>query len=168
MILPAEEHRNGWNSGWLHSFTYGLLILAPTCNGFSAGFLWVCQGKYINDCASEKNKGLYNSIFLLCTFGFAFIFGNLMSTELIKYYSETVLFIVLASLSACTTVYLCFLKMPRPPLLEDESKEPFVEEADATFDLSQHDEVNRSTVVRSTLLESRPTAVIEEKEVTIR
>jgi hypothetical protein len=58
--------------------------------------------------------------------------------------------------------------MPRPPLLEDESKEPFVEEADATFNLSQHDEVNRSTVARSTLLESRATAVIEEKEVTIK
>ena len=42
MILPAEEHRNDWNEGWLHTFTYGLLIVAPTCNGFSAGFLWVC------------------------------------------------------------------------------------------------------------------------------
>jgi MFS family permease len=99
--------------------------LAPTCNGFSAGFLWVCQGKYINDCASEKNKGLYNSIFLLCTFGFAFIFGNLMSTELIKYYSETILFMVLASVSLCTTIFLCFLKMPRAhDLVDEEDKEP--------------------------------------------
>jgi hypothetical protein len=48
-----------------------------------------------------------------------------MSTELIKYYNETTLFMVLASVSLMTTIYLCFLKMPRPPLLDEDDEPTF-------------------------------------------
>ena len=54
-----------------------------------------------------------------------------MSTELIKYYSETTLYIVLAIVSLFTSIYLCFLKMPRPTsAVEDETKETLVKYID--------------------------------------
>jgi len=59
-----------------------------------------------------------------------------VSTELIKYYSETVLFIVLATVSLMTTVYLCFLKMPRPHLVEE------IEDEDVTFDNITQNDIN--------------------------
>ena len=47
----------------------------------------------------------------------AFIVGNLMSTYVVKYFSETVLFIAFASFSFLITVFLMFLKDPRPEII---------------------------------------------------
>jgi len=40
-----------------------LSIFTAAINGFGAGILWVAQGKYISQCASDLNKGLFNSYF---------------------------------------------------------------------------------------------------------
>jgi MFS family permease len=103
-------------------------MLAGAQNGVAAGFLWVAQGTYINNCASDSNKGFYNSIFLLCTFGFAYILGNILATYIIKLLSEVYLFIILTVLSSAVTLYLCFMKAPRPhKCAEDEDEEIEVE-----------------------------------------
>jgi uncharacterized membrane protein YfcA len=50
----------------------------------------------------------------MCTFGLAYIVGNLIATYVIKLLNEVFLFIILTVLSTCVTLYLCFLKSPRP------------------------------------------------------
>ena len=37
--------------------------LGASCCGFGAAILWVAQGRYLSTCASNKNKGLFNSVF---------------------------------------------------------------------------------------------------------
>jgi len=118
MILPALMGTEHWDQPWLHTFTYVFILLAAAMNGFSSGFLWVSQGTYINDCANNSNKGLYNAIFLSAVCGGAFIVGNLMSTYVVKYFSETILFISFGAMSFAITIYLMFLKVPRPYVVD--------------------------------------------------
>lgn len=62
-LLPAyfksESH------SWLTSPTTitVLIIVTAMFNGFGAGILWVAQGEYLSNCASEQTKGFYFSYF---------------------------------------------------------------------------------------------------------
>lgn len=39
-------------------------VLAAACiNGFGAAIIWVAQGQYISQCATDRNKGLFNAVF---------------------------------------------------------------------------------------------------------
>ena len=48
----------------MYGAIYGILIGVAALNGFGASVLWVAQGKYLSECATEANKGLFNTIFL--------------------------------------------------------------------------------------------------------
>ena len=40
-----------------------LNIFGACCCGFGAAILWVAEGHYASICASDTNKGLFNSTF---------------------------------------------------------------------------------------------------------
>ena len=41
----------------------GVTIATAAINGMGASILWTSQGKYISECATNKNKGFFNSFF---------------------------------------------------------------------------------------------------------
>jgi hypothetical protein len=84
-ILPAmrnEEENKGHriDDKWYYSetFYFALNLLISAISGFFSTLLWVAEGKFISDCATEETKGFYFSYF------WAFymqsqIFGNLIA-----------------------------------------------------------------------------------------
>jgi MFS family permease len=47
-------------------------------NGFGAGLLWVAQGEYVTNCATDETKGFYFSYFFII-FMISQIVGNLVA-----------------------------------------------------------------------------------------
>lgn len=50
---------------WYYSegFYFMLNMLISAVSGFFSSLLWVAEGKYISDCATEETKGFYFSYF---------------------------------------------------------------------------------------------------------
>ena len=44
-------------------FIYFISLFSAAINGFGAGVLWVAEGKYLSECASDLNKGFFFSYF---------------------------------------------------------------------------------------------------------
>jgi MFS family permease len=57
---------------------YISIILTSIILGIGAGLLWTASPKYVNECAHEGNKGLYNSIYWSLCMG-SLLTGNLMA-----------------------------------------------------------------------------------------
>ena len=51
-------------------------------NGWGNALLFVCSSKYINECANDTNKGLYNSLLWSFNTG-SLITGNLVAAYVI-------------------------------------------------------------------------------------
>jgi hypothetical protein len=47
----------------MRGFIYFLNIFGACICGFGGAILWVAEGHYASTCASDKNKGLFNSTF---------------------------------------------------------------------------------------------------------
>jgi len=45
------------------NFITFLLFFTSCINGLGAGILWVAQGQYVADCATDRNKGFFYSYF---------------------------------------------------------------------------------------------------------
>lgn len=80
MRSEEEKHGHDVNQHWYYSetFYFVLNLIISAVSGFFGSLLWVAEGKYISDCATEKTKGFYFSYF------WAFymqsqIFGNLIA-----------------------------------------------------------------------------------------
>lgn len=65
MRYEAKNRGIDVDSIWYYSeafyFTTNLIISAVS--GFFGSLLWVAEGKYISDCATEETKGFYFSYF---------------------------------------------------------------------------------------------------------
>jgi MFS family permease len=83
-ILPALKSEEPTNTAWYlnKSFISTLILVSAGINGFGAALLWVASGNYIAECATDSNKGLFNSIFW-CFLMFSSIIGNLMAAYVI-------------------------------------------------------------------------------------
>jgi len=90
-----------------------MLIATAAINGAGAGILWVSQGKFISECATDQNKGFFNSYF----WGFFMssqITGNTIAAILLgRGGSQTILFIIFAFLATGGSLLFCCLKMPK-------------------------------------------------------
>jgi len=64
-IMAALRAANEDSNAFIYQkgFIKSVILVAAAINGFGASILWVAQGKYISECADEKNKGLFNSVF---------------------------------------------------------------------------------------------------------
>jgi hypothetical protein len=53
------------NALWYYSegFYMATNLFISAISGFFGSLLWVAEGKYISDCATEKTKGFYFSYF---------------------------------------------------------------------------------------------------------
>jgi len=65
MLLPAYRSVHLTETHWWYSepFAYSLLLATSLLNGLGQGLSQPSAGHYISECASERSKGLYYSIF---------------------------------------------------------------------------------------------------------
>jgi hypothetical protein len=83
------------------SFIYGFNVFCAAFLGVGCSFLWICQGIYVDACADEKTKGLFNGIFwsifqssqILSSTLATFILG---STDQFTFYSILMVFAIFA------------------------------------------------------------------------
>ena len=61
-------------------------IITAAMNGFGAAMLWVAQGKYISQCASEENKGIFNGIFW-AFYQASQVLGNVIGAFILGYFT---------------------------------------------------------------------------------
>ena len=84
-LCPAFYGENRDSSLFLLSrgFIYFIVLFSSAVNGFGAGILWVAQGKYIADCASDDNRGFFYS-YSWAIFMCSQILGNLIAGLVVK------------------------------------------------------------------------------------
>ena len=65
--MRNEEEKKGHsvNDKWYfsESFYAALNLTISAVSGFLGSLLWVSEGKYISDCATDETKGFYFSYF---------------------------------------------------------------------------------------------------------
>jgi len=64
-LVPVYSSRNTDSTLFLFKkgFMYFLLLFSAMVNGFGASILWVAQGKYISNCATDETKAFFFSYF---------------------------------------------------------------------------------------------------------
>ena len=110
-------------------FIYTIMIFSAGVNGLGASILWVGQGNYIAQCASEENKGRFFSLFWFI-FMWQQIVGNLLGAFVLGSFSKVVFFIIMSILSFVGSMTFLFLRTPIKPysLVHDpNSEEPEAE-----------------------------------------
>ena len=65
------------------SFIITMILLSACVNGFGSGILWVSQGRYVSQCATDETKGFFFSYFF-AIFMISQILGNLIAAFVIK------------------------------------------------------------------------------------
>lgn len=64
-LIPAEKFYNPDSDYWAYgeTFYYVVNIIISAASGFMGSILWVAEGKYISECATDETKGFYFSYF---------------------------------------------------------------------------------------------------------
>ena len=79
--------------------------------GFGASILWVAQGRYIANCASGVNQGLFNSIFwsiYMCSNLIGTLFGAFVITKV----NETIFYSILSGFAVAACLGYLLLREP--------------------------------------------------------
>ena len=88
-----------------------LSIVSSAIIGIGAGPLWVSQSYYITECASNTNKGLYNSIFF-ATFQSAHILTYPITGVLIGNFSKITFYWIMTAISFVGSIFFMVLTDP--------------------------------------------------------
>ena len=88
-----------------------MILIASGINGFGAAILWVGQGKYIADCATDENRGFFYGYFW-AWFMSTQVLGNLIGALVIDKASQSVYYIVMASFAFLGWFAFFLLKKP--------------------------------------------------------
>jgi MFS family permease len=115
MILPVYAGDNLGSETWdnLHGFISAILLLSAAVNGFGASMMFVAGAKYVAECATYKNIGLYNSIIWMFT-NLSLIIGNIVAGFCLNSVKISTLYIMLTIMVFASTIWYCFLPKPRP------------------------------------------------------
>jgi len=89
-------------------------------NGWGASLTWNGQGIYVTECASNSNKGLYNSVLWMGNMA-TYISGNLMAAFVISDLSESLFYMIMTAICVITTIYFIFLPTPQPQIEDAEA-----------------------------------------------
>lgn len=90
-----------------------ILFLGSVLAGFGQAIMWVAQGEYISQCASDENKGFYIGFFWSWYMG-SQIFGNLIGAILITDISGPSFFVVMTAIMFVAVACFGLLKMSEP------------------------------------------------------
>eukprot|EP00347_Sterkiella_histriomuscorum_P023914 403332950 len=105
-IFPYLQKQNPGNPSLIYSngFIYLTTSISSIFDGLGGAIQWVAQGKYIADCATEKNKGFFFSYFWAYYMA-SQIVGNFLAALVIRGYDQTVFYLTMA----CFSMLSCFI-----------------------------------------------------------
>ena len=94
-------------------FVYFIIITCSICNGFGQGVMWVGNGKYMSDCATEQSKGFFFSYFWAFYMS-SQVFGNLIASFVLGAFHPMYFFMLMAFISLLASLSFFLLKEPIP------------------------------------------------------
>jgi MFS family permease len=95
-----------------------MVVFTSILGGLGEAIMWVAQGKYISDCATEKTKGFFFGYFWIF-FMASQIFGSILAAIVFEYFSLTTFYVIMTVFSMISGVIFYYLKDPIRPLLAD-------------------------------------------------
>ncbi|CDW71910.1 major facilitator superfamily protein [Stylonychia lemnae] len=96
-------------------FILFLSLLSSIMIGLGASIIWVGQGRYVTECSTPENKGLYSSIFW-CYFNSSILVCNIFSAVILDYCDITTFYILLSIISLCGCASFLLLSEPEKPI----------------------------------------------------
>ena len=116
------------------------MIISGAISGIGSALTWVAQGAYVSNCASDRNKGLFNG-YAIIVFNLAMIFGNFTGGFLIARVTYTTYYTVIPCITICAVFFFIGVKKP-DQVVEDEPE----------TELKALDLVSQETSVSTTIL----------------
>ena len=114
-FIPAAFYPDNKDSSLFifnRSFIIFLSLFSAAVNGLGSSVLWVAQGKYVGECASEKNKGFFFGYFWAFFMG-SQIFGNLFAALILGPLSQSTYYIVMTIVAIFGSSIFLFLRKPK-------------------------------------------------------
>ena len=93
------------------SIIYGLNIVCSAMVGIGGAFIWLFQGTYVNDCADEKTKGLYNGLFW-SIFQSSQVLSSLLATIILGMTDQFTFYSILMMFALASVVMFFFVLDP--------------------------------------------------------
>jgi len=109
-----------------HNSVVAINIVATTFVGSGASILWLTQSDYVNQCADESTKGLYNGVFW-SLMQMSQIIGSVLATILMKLTTTFNLYLVLFCFGLLSVVMFSFTPQINKsvPVPDDSTVEDF-------------------------------------------
>jgi MFS family permease len=92
-------------------------LLISAVSGFLGSLLWVAEGKYISECASDDTKGFFFSYFW-AFYMTSQILGNLLAALILGRMSQVSYFAIMAVVAFAASASFAFLKDPDPVAID--------------------------------------------------
>ncbi len=86
-------------------------IIISAASGFMGALLWVAEGKYISECASEETKGFYFSYFWMFYMQ-SQVFGNLIAALILGEMDQISFFTIMSIIAFAASISFAFLRKP--------------------------------------------------------
>ena len=114
-LPPAfyPDHKDDPNPFFLFNktFIYSLSLFSAAVNGFGAGVLWVAQGKFVGECATDTNKGFFFGYFW-AFFMSSQILGNLIAALILGRLAQSTYYVVMSIAAFSGTAIFLLLRQP--------------------------------------------------------
>ena len=94
-------------------FVYIVILSSSFLHGMAEGGLFVAQGKYISDCATESNKGFFFGYFWAFYMS-SQIIGNFVAAIMLGRLSQTEYVAIMSSITLLSCLIFMFMKHPMP------------------------------------------------------
>ncbi|RYE37386.1 MAG: MFS transporter, partial [Sphingobacteriales bacterium] len=108
-----------------HSFVYGYSVATTALSGLGSGFFWLCQATYVNACADEKSRGVFNGTFL-SIYSSSQILSGVIATLVLGRTSPSTFYITLIIFGTIATIMFGFVQPPTPYDSIEKPQEPQV------------------------------------------
>ena len=95
-----------------------MVVFTSVLGGLGEAIMWVAQGKYISDCATEKTKGFFFGYFWIFYMA-SQIFGSILAAIVFEYFSLSTFYVTMTMFTMISGVIFYFVKDPIRPLLAD-------------------------------------------------
>ncbi|CDW79582.1 major facilitator superfamily protein [Stylonychia lemnae] len=120
-LIPAQRYYNQDSDNWAYSetFYYIINIIVSAASGFMGSILWVAEGKYISECATEETKGFYFSYFWMFYMQ-SQVFGNLIAALVLGEMDQVSYFIIMSVIAFIASISFAFLRQPKKVATNEE------------------------------------------------
>lgn len=106
----------------MHWVIYVLILVTAAINGMGCSLFWAVSANYVNRCATDKNKGLFNGILWMWV-QLSFVTGNLMAAFVIPVTSELFLYYLFTGICAVVCFLFGLLREPLPHPVDEKDIE---------------------------------------------